>query len=464
MQEGRRVWHLSYGRGIVEALVAGRRARVRFDRAPDLPRTLARGELQVGGADEEPDPRDAAPVAPRVPPRPVLSIPVGESAAIRQTIEALRLGVVPSRYVEDYTVGRDRELRQLKALLDAGQGFRALCGGYGAGKTHFLDIAEHRARERGFATCRIVVDPLEMPPTHPKRLYGAVLNELRMPDTADIGLDALAHRLCESPDHRLPEGRSFSRFFSPYLHALHCHDPEAIALLRDYVAGEDVKTYLLDSILQRTGWRGPTPLTLSDFRTYGRLYVHLLGTLASWIRDAGHQGLVLLFDEVEHVNSLTRTELAYATAVLKHFAAVTLSRTALGFDPENPDELYRGGHAIHRAIPLRFRPDQPLSVVFALTPLDTTSRLYATIVTDAATSIALTPLQDAHLDELLIRVEALYRRGYPGTSWSDSDWIRARKRVMSHLDDDGSTIRKFVQRTVCMLDEHRYRGWRTHGA
>jgi hypothetical protein len=477
MLPGSRVWHVAYGRGVVDGVLAGRRVLVRFDGAPGLPRTITRGELQVEGVAPASGlgPRPVPPatktrrakVRKATPAKAPTPATAREVADMRQTLEALRLGVVPSQHVEDYTVGRSEELRALNLLLDASAGLRALWGGYGAGKTHMLDVAEHMARARGFATARVVVDPLEMPPTHPKRLYAAIVRSLRLPDSADVGLEPLAHALCEDPEHRTHLGRSFSRFFSPFLHALHCQDVEGIAVLRDYVLGEDLADQDIDWLrrkLHQLGWVGPGLLTLSDYRTYGRVYMHLLGTLACWIRDVGHRGLLVLLDEVEYVDALPRQDLGYALEVLKHFAAATLPAAALTFDPDDPQQLYRGGHDVHRQIPLRYQVDQPLSVVCALTPVPEVQQLYDHIVADEEVSVWLRPLQPQNLDELVQRVAGLYRRGYPDLVWTAADRTAMHEHASCVHADDTAMIRRVVQRTVFALDELRYRQRLAHGA
>ncbi|MBM4061075.1 MAG: hypothetical protein FJ265_08260 [Planctomycetes bacterium] len=498
---GDRVWHLAYGAGIVVTMVAGHRARVRFDGFPGLPRTLLQAELQLAGAPPiqdraapskpappraagpAPEPSVAGPGGPssngRTQPTPPLATeppatlpPPGlayrtlpstaacERADVRQTLEALRLGVVPARFVEDYTVGRDAELRQLGSLLDAAQGLRAVWGDYGTGKTHILDVVEHKARERGLATSRVVLDPLEVPPTHPKRLYTEIVRNLRLPNSADRGFGTLAHELCESGAHRHRRGGSFSRFFSPYLHALHANDEEAIALLRDYVEGEEIDTQEAGLHLFRLGWSSPRLLALSDYRTYGRMYMHMIGTLATWVRDAGHRGLLVLFDEVEYVDALAPDLRDYAIQVLMHFAAATLAPESLRFDPES---LYRGGQPVHRSLPLRYRPDQPLAAVFALTPLDNARAIYELMVKGGCHSIDLQPLRHAHVDELMMRLYDLYRRAHPGFEWTPEQRLHARRRIVDSLGDDAWAMRRLVQRTVFVLDEHRF-GGAAHGA
>jgi len=54
----------------------------------------------------------------------------------------------------------------------------------------------------------------------------------------------------------------------------------------------------LTDILRRHGWAGPRLLALPDYRTFGQLMAHLLGGVAVWAKDAGHQGLVVLLDDV----------------------------------------------------------------------------------------------------------------------------------------------------------------------
>ena len=72
-------------------------------------------------------------------PKPILS---EEQLEDRRIIEALRLGVVPHDSIEQFTFGRDEEINHIKNWLsnsDDNNGSLILSGGYGAGKTHFLD-------------------------------------------------------------------------------------------------------------------------------------------------------------------------------------------------------------------------------------------------------------------------------------------------------------------------------------
>ena len=455
---GDRVRVPGHGEGLVVRVRPGGRVQVRFDRAPELPWTVDAGDceaiLDIAGrpdAPAAPVTRRAAPAsARRAPPNPI------ESAELRQTVEAIRLGIVPARHVRRYTVGREDETRALDRLLAERFGLRVVWGDYGAGKTHFLDIAEQKALEEGFVAARIVVDPRESKVTNPKRLYESIAAALTYPDGSGQGMESLMRRLVDSDAHRSPEGASFSRFFSPYLHALHARHDEAIDWMSDYLGGYSMDAYDLGRALHRAGWRGPQPLLLSDYRTYGRMYVHMLGTLAAWSRDAGFSGLVLLIDEVEFVDDLNRENRRWAVEVLSHVAAISCDEDALGFDPES---LYRGGQPVHQALPLRFRDDLPLVSIFALTMLPDIRSLMDSIVADPELSIVLRTLGRKDLPVLIDRITSLYADAYPDFTVDSGVVADSIERVSREIHDGQSGARQMVRAAVGLLDDVRWRHW-----
>ena len=236
MQEvhlGDRVVHPDHGTGLVLKLVPGGRARVRFDEFHPMPRTvdvcqLHREEVQV----EDDHVKDDIIIPGEVIQPPILHLPHRPidrvTAIVRQTLEALRLGVVPSAHVEDYTVGRTDEVKSVEVLLEEGRGFRLLWGDYGAGKTHILDLAEQAGIRAGFVTARVVLNPREVPPAHPMRLYRAFLGNLKYPDETGKGWRPLLARLAAGEDHAEAGGKAYSRFFSPVLFAMRSGNQEVI--------------------------------------------------------------------------------------------------------------------------------------------------------------------------------------------------------------------------------------------
>jgi hypothetical protein len=374
-------------------------------------------------------------------------------ANVRQTLEALRLGVVPGSHVLDYTVDRKGELASVRKLLAERRGLRIVWGDYGTGKTHLLDVVESLALEAGLLTARIVLNPRDLPPSHPQRLYRELLAALRYPDDAARGWEPLFRKLETSADHRDPGGGSFSRFFSPLLFARHHGHNEVSGWLSDYVDGYRIDGSELTRTLRGIGWQGPRLLSLSDFRTYGRMYVHLIGTLATWARDAGYAGLVLLVDEVEYVDSLSAQQRELAAEVLKHYAAAVLSPSKLQFDP---DDLYKGGHPVHRSIPLRCRDDQPLSVVMSLTPLDEIVRLVDAMVAEPECHLQLQAIRRRDCRELVDKVSQLYVRGYPDIVLGPEQLERLRLSFDEAFSRGKDTPRDLVEILVYLLDAIRY--------
>lgn len=450
LRAGDRVVHAGYGTGTVLGLQGTRRIRVRFDRQRLLPRTVSVDQVAAG--DEAPGVAAAAGTSPP-PARFAAAERMLLLARLRQTVEALRLGVVPAHHVADYTVGRGPQIDDIRRLCTAGQGLRLIWGEYGAGKTHLLDVAEQLALGLGYVTARVVLDPREVPPSHPKRLYASIVGSLRYPEQAGRGLEPLLASLAGSRRHLHAGGRGFSRFLSPALFAHGGGDPELAAWAVDYAEGQAVDAVALARALHRAGWRNPPPLALSDYRTYGRVYVHMVGTLASWSRDAGFRGLTVLFDEVERLDALDAAHRRYALEVLRHYAAATLPEQRLAF---READLYRGGHPVHRRLPLRYRAAQPLVVLMTLTPLPETQAATGRILTDHTQELYLPPLGRVELGQLVDRVIALYRRAYPEFEPPLARLEPIRRGGAERARAGEDRPREVVRATVAALDAVRH--------
>ena len=450
LNKGERVGHPAFGTGVVEAKLVSGRVRVVFESEPLLPRTVPVVELlamEETPHDQTSEPEASASGASS--PSSAIDLAAADSW---QTLEALRLGVVPARGVREYTVSRDAELASLDAVFEGGSGCRVIWGDYGTGKTHLLETAEQLALERNYAVARVTLDPREQALHHPIRLYRAITGSVRCLGQSTPGFEGLLDRLVDSDAHATPDGEQASRFFSPYLHALRSDDPEAIGWLRDYVRGDNVGSDEVNNELRKLGWKGRRVLRMSDFRTFGRMYVHLIGTLSCWIRDAGLRGLTVLFDEVERVDALSATDQVYAFQVLQHYAAVTMKASDLSFDPE---QLYRGGQNVHREIPLRFREEQPLLTVFALTPLEEVETMFKEVTTTGNYDIRLGPLGRNLLGKLTDRVSNLYDHAYANYSPSSDVQRKIFELVADRLDDGHDSFRAAIRSIVFLLDADR---------
>jgi hypothetical protein len=346
-------------------------------------------------------------------------------------------------------------LKAIDTLMAERRGLRILWGDYGSGKTHLLDVVEAEALEKGFVTSRVVLDPTEVPPSHPQRLFRAIVQGLRLPGEAGIGLGALLEKLFASAEHYAPKGSRASRFFSPYLWALRSGDETSAALIHDYLIGEPTERASLDRAVHRVRWRGQRLLALSDYRTYGRVYAHMLGVLASWSRDAGFSGLMLLLDEVEYVDALNSADLHMAKQVLDHLAAITLPKEFLGFAVEH---LRRGGHEVHRNLDLLFEVDQPISLLMAATPLPEIREDVGGRLRNPRLHIELPNLSMEHYANLVTRILNLYREAYPKYEIDQNAQQLLLPHIVSTLKDSEGSTRTIVRTIVALCDRHRLKG------
>ncbi|EFK09523.1 conserved hypothetical protein [delta proteobacterium NaphS2] len=408
---GQVVSHADWGAGKVLALLRGGRViRVEFDEMPDTPWEIPREELGVEALSpvpaspkkspapppapapsppkptSAPEPPASDPPAPDPPPEPFDSEsapekPPENSVTARQSLEALRLGVVPASHLNTYTVGRDMELvvihEDLKSAAEGSGGMRVVLGDYGSGKTHFLEMAELLALESGFLATRATLDSREVMPSRPRRIYHELARGIRYPDDPDVqrrGLKPLLQKAATHADLIRSLSRPRDARYHPYLGPALFYWSVLPALkdaedlqerLLDWIEGSEVASNVeLEKKLRHMTSAKTRLYALRDFRTVTHLYTLLLGGIADMARRVGYRGLAVMVDEAEFYSVLGGRDRTFADVLFRTFAAACLNREALGFDPET---LPRGGQAVHRGFSWRYRDDQPLYAVFALT-------------------------------------------------------------------------------------------------
>jgi hypothetical protein len=347
---------------------------------------------------------------------------------LRQLFEALRMGVVPPRLLPHYTIGRDREIARLRALLQQRRGLLLLEGQYGAGKSHMIELAQGEALTGNWLTSRLAFDPVELPPSNPRRIYREIIHNLSYPPQGLIqGLTPLFSRLMASREHRTVQHPHFHRYLSPALYAVAEGNAEVAELVLAFIeARAEVHPDDVNRLLRANGYRGPRVLALPDWRTFGQVFTYLLGGIATWAQDAGYSGLALFFDEAEAIDGLEHGSRQCADTLLRYLAAATLPEAELAFKVE---ELYRGGHLSHRNLPHLFQPQQPLCVFFAFTPLGRISTSVMAVCGDRERIIELNPLTINVLPQLIARIVSLYQQ-YRGRPILDPE---ALPQLMQHL-------------------------------
>ena len=369
----------------------------------------------------------------------------GHAASL--TLEAMRLGVVPDADIDAYTVGRQAEIDAVDADLgrvrQQGGAIRAFLGEYGTGKTHLLELIRERALSQNFVTARVVLDPEETAPSHPKRVYRQLIRSLEYPDRSvsdNRGLGPLFEQAAEDQPlleqfhieesvkarKVLDEGAHL--YLTPalrYFRAIGLGEdngrrravPElsdderdyGLTLLFNWLEGHPtISNQDIDDILRKMVGRQGRIFSMMDYRPWPRIYGYILSGLASMIRQVGYAGLVVLIDEAEFYSLLSSQNREYAEIWFKSLAWASIG------DEETPvpfsrDDLDLGGYGILQDLPPRYGRDSGLYTVFAMTPnAEGKEALQSAVPKDQIAELSRLEMDDYRL--LATEVASHYRR------------------------------------------------------
>src|SRR5215211_1072763 len=121
----------------------------------------------------------------------------------RQTLEALRLGIVPVQDVATLTIGLEAERvsldRALARSVERSGDVLAVIGDYGYGKSHFVELAAQRALRENMLAAVASLDLVETPPSKANEIYKALIASIRYPDSEERGLRPLIKRALAHP-------------------------------------------------------------------------------------------------------------------------------------------------------------------------------------------------------------------------------------------------------------------------
>lgn len=281
----------------------------------------------------------------------------------RQTLEALRLGIVPVQDVETLTIGLEAERvsldRALARAREHGGDVQAIIGDYGFGKSHYVELAARRALREGFVVATASLDLVEVPPSKAREIYRALVRSLRLPDTEERGLGPLFKRALERP-------ATVERFveLSPLQRA--CPLTAALAALADCASQrgyDDIVQWISAQIRptaeMKTCLRKPPQLYAAG--EVARQYAYLLTAISVLATMSGYSGLAVLIDESEHYSLLRASQRGRADSFFKALVYAALGQANSRVDPLSiPDH-------VRVEYPLSFASTPHLFFLFALT-------------------------------------------------------------------------------------------------
>ncbi|MBX3276474.1 MAG: DUF2791 family P-loop domain-containing protein [Acidobacteria bacterium] len=403
--------HPLFGRGLVTELRKARRdAAVHFDNGIRAVVPVSILSVLRPGEELAPSPQPAAPIPPRTPEQ--------ESRfAARRTIEALRYGIVPHQRIRDLSAGLEAERTSLERAFEeverSGGEVRVILGEYGAGKSHFFELAAQEALSHNFLVATTNLDLREVPPNRPQRIYNALIRNLRYPDAhgAEEGgsLAMLFDRVLGRPAvyAQVIERLGGSIFHS----ALHNYElmrsepGEALDLLLDWIAGEKVFITAVRAAAAAPHKEFPIR-ALSQMTTAADQYCHLLSGWGWIARQAGYAGLAVLLDESEHYSLLNVRGQERADNFFKGLIYTALAA--------RPDCRIKAGQLAHHhlhAHSFLAAERSDLLVMFAVTPSASTFDYRRWLDDDQ-----IVPLQHklsaGALTDLLGRLQAMHEQAY----------------------------------------------------
>ena len=281
----------------------------------------------------------------------------------RQTLEALRLGIVPIQDVETLTIGLEAERVSLDRALarskERGGDVEAIIGDYGFGKSHFVELAARRGLRENFLVAVASLDLVEVPPSKANEIYRALVRSIRYPDTDERGLGPLIQRALEHPG-------VLSQFVAQSPRQEECPLARALSALADcgsQLAYDDIVQWISGQLKPtkelRTCIKKPPRLYLTG--EVARQYSYLLTGISVLATMLGYSGLAVLMDESEHYSLLRATQRERADSFFKALIYAALGPTNSRVDPTSIPSHPRVDYEI------TFATNPHLFFLFALT-------------------------------------------------------------------------------------------------
>ncbi len=282
----------------------------------------------------------------------------------RQTLEALRVGIVPVQDAETLTIGLEAERVTLDRAFDRSKersgDVLAVIGDYGFGKSHFIELAARRGLRENFLIANASLDLTEVPPSKAHKIYEALVTSLRYPDTEQRGLQPLIQQALEHP-------AVISQFI-----AVSPREPKDCPLAAALLALQDCPSQsAFEEIVQwLSGQAKPQAEMKTCLRKPPRLYVtsetarqysYLLTGISVLATMLGYGGLAVLIDESEHYSLLRAAQRERADSFFKAMIVSALGLNNGRIDARDIPEHTRVEY------PVSYASESHLLFLFALT-------------------------------------------------------------------------------------------------
>jgi hypothetical protein len=245
-------------------------------------------------------------------------------------VRALRNGLIPARGLDRMAVGREGELRYLRADLEltqnGGAWVRCLSGNYSAGKTFFCSLVREEAWHRGFIVA--AVDLGRDAPLHRfDVIYHRIMDAMRTVHFREVpafefvlqewlfNLEKEVQRsMGLNPTQRGEVSRIIVQRISEQLAKLRIYDRSFANAVRSYY--EASQQGIEATATASVGWlKGDANIpdeVRKKLHIRGRVdnsnAFNFLQAVAALVVHIGYSGLIVIFDEAESIRSISRPE------------------------------------------------------------------------------------------------------------------------------------------------------------
>lgn len=207
----------------------------------------------------------------------------------RKAIRSLRVGVVPSSYVLQLTVGlnsqNSRIDEQISKLRTGDHAPLIISGEWGTGKSNLLSYLREYALAKNVAVAYINLNGRSTAINHPQRFYHRIATELRVPGIPGRGLaNLLSHMRGTSLEKLSDAWLSSNRYQSEFGQALGHFMNGGYDWARQVLFGTD--------------------LAWADYNYKKVKAIGRLGQLGQYLKGIGFGGLMIQFDELETLAQL----------------------------------------------------------------------------------------------------------------------------------------------------------------
>ena len=295
-------------------------------------------------------------------------------------IHALRLGTVPTRGLQHYAVGQEKEFsvlqEELKAVTAGHSRLKAVRGGYGSGKTFMISRLAEEALAARFVVSQVVLNRSGYSLHQLERLYRGIMQELRVRGTEGNALASILDRWIDSAEEYVVDVQGVAEDNEPALRqAVGARievllgetvreRPSFAAALRAYYDAHARMDYA--SKRQILGWLMADPHAsvrqISSIKgqiDHSDVFAYLQ-ELVRMIRQTGRPGLVIILDEMDEMRRLRRDHRHSAWANLRDLTdRIGGQVEGLYIVLAGTPDVFRGARSMQELEPLYQRLDEP---------------------------------------------------------------------------------------------------------